>query len=50
MIERGGGFLLPQSSQIHIHRESILITRVKVSFYLRCLGISFPRQCVYWSG
>jgi hypothetical protein len=50
LIDRGGGFLLPPSMQIHIYREAILIVCGKISVYLRCLGVQFPDQWVHWIG
>lgn len=48
LIDRGGGFVLPPTVQLHIYREALLIFYGKVSVYLKAIGKARPQQWQEW--
>ena len=48
VIDRGGGFVLPPSIQLHIYREALLIFYGKASVYLKALGKTLSEQWQSW--
>jgi hypothetical protein len=48
VIDRGGGFVLPPTVQLHIYREALLIFYGKVSVYLKAMGKARPQQWQDW--
>jgi hypothetical protein len=47
-IDRGGGFVVPPTAQLHIYREALLIFYGKASVYLKALGKTLPEQWQAW--
>ena len=48
VIDRGGGFVLPPSIQLHIYREALLIFYGKASVYLKALNKTLSEQWQSW--
>ena len=48
LIDRGGGFVVPVTLQVHIYREGLLIFYGKASVYLKALGKTLPEQWQAW--
>jgi hypothetical protein len=48
VIDRGGGFMLPPTIQLHIYREALLIFYGKTSVYLKAMGKARPKQWQAW--
>jgi hypothetical protein len=48
VVDRGGGFVLPPSIQLHIYREALLIFYGKASVYLKAMGKARPEQWQAW--
>jgi hypothetical protein len=48
MIDRGSGFTLPPTIQLHVYREALLIFYGKASVYLKAMGKPRPEQWQAW--
>jgi uncharacterized damage-inducible protein DinB len=50
VIDRGSGFEVSPSIQLHIYREALIIFYGKVSVYLKTMGKPRPQQWQDWIG
>jgi hypothetical protein len=48
VIDRGGGFIIPPTFQLHVYREALLIFYGKASVYLKALEKTLPEQWQTW--
>jgi uncharacterized damage-inducible protein DinB len=48
VIDRGGGFTLPPTIQLHVYREALLIFYGKTSVYLKAMDKVLPEQWQAW--
>jgi uncharacterized damage-inducible protein DinB len=48
MIDRGGGFTLLPTVQLHVYKEALLIFYGKASVYLKAMGKQQPEQWQAW--
>jgi hypothetical protein len=48
VIDRGGGFTLLPTIQLHIYKEALLIFYGKASVYLKAMGKPRPEQWQAW--